>query len=221
MSVEELQASIDILHNGFLISLMLTVVFLALTVLLFFRFDMNTVFRQMLGFEAKQRIAQFNKNDAATQNLQESLIYNSVATKERTPLGLTDGLRNSRRSGSLSGQLRGKSRRLKQKLEQQLANAEISSTEVLAGNQGKQATAQATPSANASAAEAQAALREQAVLQAQAAVATQAMPTVVSAITDAMAQGAGNISRPVARSDIADFKVLKDLLVVHTEERMK
>jgi hypothetical protein len=255
MSIEELQASINILHNGFLISLMLTVLFLALSVLLFFRFEMRTVFRQMLGLEAKQRMSEFNQSDAATGPLR----YNSAALGERTPIGLADGLRKAGSaagspSGSLSGRLRGKSRKLKQERGRPDGGETSSPTTALKDSKRVRvkrsrdkdrlveelAAPAAAPVPTAASQVAPAAVPapvDAPVAQPQpVAQALAAAPVMVTEVQQSAqlavppqpvmpaqtAQPAGPVanSGPAIKAALPGFTITKDVLVVHTEERL-
>jgi hypothetical protein len=110
MNLGEIQGTISLLHIGFVVCVILAIVFLGLAVTFFFRFNILQVIQQKTGWAAKKELAAFNEqNSTTTGSLGRG---NSIALGERTPVGLQEspsrgfGKGRSRRLGSkrLSGQ---------------------------------------------------------------------------------------------------------------------
>jgi hypothetical protein len=81
MDIQRYQTTLDILHNGFIICTVLAILFLIITVLLFWRFDILTIIQQRFGIEAKRSREEFKEVNESTG----ALKYHSGALGERTP----------------------------------------------------------------------------------------------------------------------------------------
>jgi hypothetical protein len=81
MDIQSYQATLNNLHNGFVICAVLTTIFFMAAILLFWRFGMFAIIRQRFGFEAKRSREEFKEQNEVTGVSK----YHSVALGERTP----------------------------------------------------------------------------------------------------------------------------------------
>ncbi|MDR2106591.1 MAG: hypothetical protein LBP24_04210 [Coriobacteriales bacterium] len=92
MNLEDIQNTISLLHIGFIICVILAIVFFGLSVLFFVRFNILQVIRHKTGITARKELAAFGNYNSADLSSDAFAGDNSIALGERTPVGLKDPL---------------------------------------------------------------------------------------------------------------------------------
>lgn len=86
MGTEQL---INTLHTCFIAFLIITILFLVISVILFFALDIRNVFNHLTGRAVKKTIAQMQEANNSTGRLRK---VNKMAMGEMTPISVTDDL---------------------------------------------------------------------------------------------------------------------------------
>jgi hypothetical protein len=240
MNLEQMQQMLDLLNGGFYICLFLALAFLLASALGFWRFDMLTVIKERTGIAARQAAEAFNAENASTTGsltlsgaLDSGPLFGATGTLRQRGRTSDIGRRRlpSRRSGRLSGRL-GAGSDNTTRLPSQRAKAEnpdafssgysgttadssaIDATPAVAGATAV-ATAAATPAAVPTAT-----VTPAASVAPVAVVAPAATPAVATAIPPAQVSATLTSGQPEPLPTGTDFVLIKEVLVVHTQENL-